>query len=228
MIYFFIGTLLLIILYLIYRLYQQSQLQQTLTTMMDQHVDEVESMYKSMRSIRHDHINQIQVLKALNLEQKNREIQEYLNQMDHELNQVETIVRTGHATVDAIINSKLSLARDRKIELNVRALVPNQLPISNLDLGIILNNLLANAIEASIKAHHPFIRFYMAPIKGNLYISCTNSTHGKVMSLSTTKIGNEHGFGISRINRVVQKNQGWILRGSEEGVFSTEIYLPLM
>ncbi len=228
MIYLVLGILLIIIIYLSYRLKQQASLKHTLSKMMDQHVVEVESMYKTMRSIRHDHINQIQVLKVLNQENKTDEIHDYLNQMDHELNQVETIVRTGNATVDAIINSKLSLAKERQIQLNVRALVPNQLRIPNLDLGILLNNLLANAIEASSLVDQGFIRFYMAPIKENLYISCTNSTKGKVKSLLTTKSGSEHGFGILRIDQVVARNQGWIRREMEEGVFNTEVYLPLV
>lgn len=224
LIVFLIG----VITYLMVKLRQQENIKKTLSIMIDQHVDEVESMYKTMRSIRHDSMNQIQVLKALHQQQQYDELYDYLNQMDHELNKVETIVRTGHVMVDAIINSKLSLARDRQIELNARALSPSELPISHLDLGIILNNLLANAIEASEKAKHPFIRFYMAPIKSNLYISCTNSTVGKVKSLVTTKAGSEHGFGIGRIDQMVKKNHGWVRREIEEEIFNTEIYLPLV
>ncbi len=228
MIYVLLTVSLVVNCLLLYVLRAQRVTEETLAKMMDQHVEEVEVMYKTMRSIRHDYVNQIQVLKVLNYESKSEELQSYLDQMDHELNQVETIVRTGNATVDAIINSKLSLAKDRQIDLNVRALVPDKVPISNLDLGIVLNNLLANAIEASEKAPDRFIRFYMAPIKNNLYISCTNATIGKVSSFQTTKVGSEHGFGIARINQVVTRNHGWVLRQAEQGVFNTEIYIPLV
>lgn len=229
MIYFYIIVTLLLITLIVLMTYlkEQKMLKQSLGTMMDEHVSEVETMYKMMRSIRHDYINQLQVLKALNLEDKKDELNDYLNLMDHELNQVETIVRTGHVTVDAIINSKLSLAKEKGIELNVRALIPSELSVSHLDMGILLNNLLSNAMEASLKSDTPFIRFYMAPIKNNLYISCTNSSEGKVSSLTSTKSG-DHGYGSGRISSVVKKYDGWISRESEQNVFNIEIYLPLV
>ena len=42
----------------------------------------------------------------------------------------------------------------------------------------------------------------------------------------TTKDGS-HGFGLLRIDRVVKKYGGYLNRQHEEGVFATEIMLPL-
>jgi hypothetical protein len=83
------------------------------------------------------------------------------------------------------------------------------------------------AFEAALKSREPFIRLYIAPIKGSLYINCTNSTYGKVQSFLSTKRGLEHGFGITRIDRIVKKYDGWVQRASEEEVFSSEITIPL-
>ena len=42
----------------------------------------------------------------------------------------------------------------------------------------------------------------------------------------STKRGN-HGFGLMRIDMVVKKYNGFLNRQNEEGVFATEIMLPL-
>ena len=49
---------------------------------------------------------------------------------------------------DAIINSKISLARAKDIPVTIDAHVPVKLKMSELDLCCILGNLFDNAIEA--------------------------------------------------------------------------------
>ncbi len=225
------GIIIVLILVVVYLIYQNINLKknsQYFSRVIDQHVLEVESMYAHMRGIRHDYRNQIQVLKTHLQLAHYQQLEEYLNQMDHELNTVDTIVRTGNVAIDAVINSKLTLAKANGIKLDAKAIVPADIPFSHLDMGILIGNILSNAYESSLKTGDAFIRLYIAPIKGNLYISCTNSTVGKVSSYISTKLGQEHGFGIIRINQIVEKYKGWINRASEEGVFTTEVTLPLM
>lgn len=227
MIYAVVLLLLLIILYLFFRIKSMKNNEQYFSRVIDQHVQEVESIYRNMRGIRHDYKNQLQVLKThLHFNQID-ELSDYLNQMEHELNPVDTIVQSGNVAIDAVINSKLSLAKNNGIQLDAKAIIPSEIPFSHLDLGILIGNLLSNAYEGALKCSQPFIRLYIAPIKGNLYISCTNSTTGKIENFMSTKIGTDHGLGINRINQIVSKYEGHIHRASEEGVFASEITLPL-
>lgn len=192
-----------------------------------QHVIEVENIYRQMRGIRHDYKNQLQVMKTYLQWNQTKDLSDYLDQMEHELNNVDTIVQTGNVAIDAIINSKLSLAKEAGIQLDAKAIIPENTPFQSLDMGILIGNLLSNAYESALKTDQAFIRLYIAPIKGNLYISCTNSTREKIINLATTKLGFDHGFGLSRMNQIVSKYNGWVNRASEPGVFSCEITLPL-
>lgn len=67
-------------------------------------------------------------------------------------------------------------------------------------------------------------------VKKQLYISVTNSTHGKVerngMRFISSKQG-VHGFGLLRIDSIVAKYGGFLNRQSENNVFATEVLLPL-
>ena len=195
---------------------------------------EVENMYRTMRGWRHDYHNHIQTMKAYLQMNKVEELEQYLNNLDKDLTTVDTVIKTGNVMVDAILNSKISLAKSKDINVNAKAIVPKELKILEIDLCVIIGNLLDNAIEACMKLDNPydrFIRVYVDIFKEQLYISVQNSNGGKIKKIGktyyTTKESNSHGFGLIRVDNIVNKYKGYINRQNEEGVFATEVMLPL-
>jgi sensor histidine kinase regulating citrate/malate metabolism len=88
------------------------------------HCVEVENIYSQMRSWRHDYHSHIQTLTVhLTLNQYS-EAGEYLRKLNDDLTTVDTVIKTGNVMVDAILNSKISLAQGNKIEVNAKAKVP--------------------------------------------------------------------------------------------------------
>ena len=189
---------------------------------------EVENMYTKMRGWRHDYRHHIQTMKIHAANGEFTDVVKYLDLMDDDLTNVETVIRTGNRMADAILNSKLSLAAERKILVKAQAQIPVALTVSELDLCIIIGNLLDNAMEACMELpeEERLIRIYME-MKGNyLYLALTNTAAGgKKHSFRSTK-GEGHGFGIARVEAVVKKYGGYVTRASEDGAFSTEILLP--
>ena len=55
--------------------------------------------------------------------------------MDTDLNTVDTVVKTGNAMADAILNSKTSLAQSKGIPVQVDAHIPVKLKMSERDRG---------------------------------------------------------------------------------------------
>lgn len=198
------------------------------------HCDEVENIYKQMRGWRHDYHNHMQVLKAYLALDQTAEMDDYLGKLDADLESVDTILKTGNVMIDAILNSKISLAQSRDITVNAKAIVPKNLLVQEVDLCVILGNLLDNAIEACRKppaGKKPFIRIYIGTHKELLYISISNSVSGEVrrsgLKYLSTKPSATHGLGLIRIDHVIAKYKGFVNRQHEEGVFATEIMLPL-
>ena len=76
--------------------------------LVDTHYKEVENMYRQIRGWRHDYRNHIQVLKAFAAKGDMDAIRAYLDELDTDLNTVDTVVKTGNAMADAILNSKIS------------------------------------------------------------------------------------------------------------------------
>ena len=199
------------------------------------HIVEVENIYRQMRGWRHDYHNHIQTAKAHLKMEQHEELKIYFDKLDEDLRDVDTIIKTGNTMVDAILNSKLSLAQSYKIKLNAKAVVPKTLPFSEIDLCVIIGNLMDNAIEACMKLDEScrFIRVYSAVLKNQLYISISNSSPEVVKSerffLSTKKRDSNDpmGHGLSRIDKITEKYNGFVNRQHEEGVFATEVMLPI-
>jgi len=202
--------------------------------LMGKHIAEVENIYRQMRGWRHDYHNHIQTVKAHLQFEQYTEIGTYLDQLDADLISVDTVMKTGNVMVDAILNSKLSIAASKKIRINAKAVVPQTLPVSEIDLCIIIGNLLDNATEACAKLPDEterFIRIYIDILKDQLYISVSNSVGGPVSKSGkaylSTKEKEGHGFGLMRVDKIAEKYGGFVNRQNEEGVFATEIMLPL-
>lgn len=200
--------------------------------LIETHYQEVDTMYRQIRGWRHDYRNHIQTMKVLAANGDMDGIKAYLDELDTDLNTVDTVVKTGNAMADAILNSKTSLAKSKKITVQVDAHIPVKLKMSELDLCCIIGNLFDNAIDASLALPEDqrLIRVYMDMKGTQLYISFTNFTAArkmkKVGNRFRTSKGEGHGFGLVRIDNIIQRLDGYLSRNSEDGAFTTEILIP--
>ena len=201
--------------------------------LMKQQMDEIENIYMTMRGWRHDYHNHLQSLKGYLSLNKVEQMKDYLNELETDLDSIDTIYHSGNLQLDSILNAKLAIAEKGQIRIHCDASIPPQLHVSDLDLCVILGNLLDNAIESCRKIKNPderFIRVYIGILKKQLYISITNATSETVKQRTdhyfTTKRG-DHGHGLKRVDQVVKKYDGYLNRQNEPGVFATEIVLPL-
>lgn len=201
--------------------------------LIETHYREVDNMYRQMRGWRHDYRNHIQVMKAYAASGDMEAIRNYLDSLEQDLTTVDTVIKTGNRMTDAILNSKISIARTKHIDVIADANIPVELGLSEVDLCIIIGNLFDNAIEASmtLPEDRRQIRVYMEVKNTQLYISFTNFTaQGKQTKIgkrfASTK-GEGHGLGLLRMDNIVERLGGYLNRNSEDGAFTTEILLPV-
>lgn len=201
--------------------------------LIETHYSEVDNMYRKMRGWRHDYRNHIQTMKVLAAEGDLDALKKYLDKLDEDLNTVDVVVKTGNKMTDAILNSKISLAKSKGINVIADAKVPVELKMSDIDLCIVIGNLFDNAIEASLALpeEERLIRLYMDIKNTQLYMCLTNFTSVKKLKKQggryvTTK-GEGHGFGLVRVDDIIERYGGYISRNSEDDAFTTEIMLPV-
>ena len=201
-------------------------------SLIETHYAEVENMYKQIRGWRHDYRNHIQAMKSYAAAGDLEAVSKYLDALETDLSTIDTVVKTGNKMTDAILNSKISLARSKGVPVLIDAQISVALSTPELDLCIIIGNLFDNAIEANLALPEAerMIRVYME-IKGTqLYMSFTNKSASKKQRKDNSRFftskGAGHGFGLARIDNIVERHGGYISRNSEDGAFTTEILLP--
>lgn len=200
--------------------------------LIENQIRETQNMYNQVRGWRHDYRNHIQNMKIQLAEKNYAKLDSYLSELAEDLNTVDTVVKTGNVMADAVLNSKLTTAQKLKIRVSVKAGVPNGIVMSDVELCAVMGNLLDNALEACAKLSEEerFMRIYIGCLKDQFYISVQNSA-ANVRKVGekyyTTKSGDAHGYGIFRIDRITQKYGGYVNRQNEEGIFATEIMLPM-
>ncbi|MDE7282936.1 MAG: GHKL domain-containing protein [Lachnospiraceae bacterium] len=201
--------------------------------LLQKYCDEVESMYKKMRGWRHDYHNHIQALQASMALGKYEEVNEYLRELNDDLTQVDTTIKTGRIMVDAILNGKLNIAAQNKIAVNAKAKIPEGTPVTDVDMCAIIGNLLDNAIEENkrLPQENRFLRIYIGQKNTQLYLAFTNAAgkkRDKRRSLFLSSKGGQHGLGLVRVESLVKKYGGLFSADSEDGGFTAELLIPLL
>ncbi len=200
--------------------------------LLQKYCDEVESMYTKMRGWRHDYHNHIQALQASMALGKYEEVNEYLRELNDDLTQVDTTIKTGRVMVDAILNGKLNIAAQNEIAVNAKAKIPEGTPVTDVDLCTIIGNLLDNAIEENkrLPQEERFLRIYIGQKNTQLYLAFTNAAgkkRDKQKSLFSSAKGARHGLGLVRVESLVKKYGGLFSADSEDGGFTAELLIPL-
>lgn len=83
-------------------------------------VEEVQNIYLTMRGWRHDYHNHLQSMKAYVEMGQYDKLQEYLGLLENDLDQVNQLCDSGNVNLDAILNSKISLAEKNGIRVITR------------------------------------------------------------------------------------------------------------
>ncbi len=200
------------------------------TEQSEKHLNEVRSIHKEMRGYKHDFHHHLQTLKGqLEAGEVDRALA-YIEQLDNQLMNVDTLLKTGNVSLDAILSAKIAQAKAENIAVTVKANVPDTLTISDLELSIVVGNLLDNAIEACrTVTGERFIRIFIS-MKGNmLYFSMLNASGAKrkkTGSLFATHKDGVHGFGLRRAEAILEEPGGWVKYNSEDGAFTSEFLVP--
>ena len=199
---------------------------------MSHQYEEVKEIYLNMRGWRHDYHNHLQVMKVQIAQGQLEEMKSYLDDLEQNLEQVDTYVKSGNLMADAILNSKLSIAGQKGVRVNCKAVLPDVLSVEDVDLCVLLGNLLDNALEAceKIPEEQRFLRIYMVVNRSQLYMSVQNSAREELdfneRNYISTKRGN-HGLGMKRVKALADKYEGYLTLANEPGIFAAEVTLPL-
>lgn len=149
-----------------------------------------------------------------------------LQQATTALSEIHQTVDVGNAVVNGILERALEQVQNQGISLDFDVWVSDQLPISAVDLYIIMGNTIDNAIEACQQvpaADSPTISLTLRQQNHTLFYAIDNPIPAK----QGKKPGDVHGYGIRNVKNCAAKYHGTTTVSRQDGVFSVQIQLPL-
>lgn len=193
---------------------------------MKKHIEEVEKLYRDIRSMRHDMGNHIQTLEHLVAHNNMDDATEYLEHLKNEWDKVSPEIKTGSPVIDVILMEKLREAKERQIRFLSDFHYPHNTKLNAFDLSVIMNNALNNCME-NVSGDDPYISISSFRKNSIFMITIKNSFGGQLNFgdsdlPETTKSGREHGMGLNNIRRVARMYMGDISleQGNEEVILS--------
>lgn len=193
---------------------------------MKKHIEEVEKLYRDIRSMRHDMGNHIQTLEHLVAHNNMDDATEYLEHLKNEWDKVSPEIKTGSPVIDVILMEKLRQAKERQIRFLSDFHYPQNTKLNAFDLSVIMNNALNNCME-NVSGDDPYISISSFRKNSIFMITIKNSFGGQLNFgdsdlPETTKSGRKHGMGLNNIRRVARMYMGDISleQGNEEVILS--------
>lgn len=200
---------------------------------MKKHISQMEAVYSDIRGLKHDMGNHVLTLEGLLRSDGHREAEEYLSGLKEQLDKIEEEIKTGNPVTDVILLEKQKEAARKGIDFVCDFHYPEGTNVSALDVSVILNNAVDNAVEAAVKCGKPYIHVKSWRQKNVYMLEIENSFDGKPVADAenglpeSTKTGEDHGFGLKNIQKVAGKYYGDIDIRREESVFILTVMLIL-
>lgn len=180
----------------------------------EKHLVEIESIYIQMKDLKHNMKNQLLELEHLIEERNWNIIYDRLRGVVTEIDLIDSEVYSGNAQINSILRTKLGIAKNRGINVEADVMFPSDMKIKDGIMGIILGNLLDNAIEACDRMNlcQKRIRVKVQLKDETIYIVVENSKdaneNSKLESLKEDK--ENHGIGIRSVKSVFDRHGGYV------------------
>lgn len=221
----FLGELSVIIIYQKYQQLQRERQQhfaeQQQVKAMKRRLEEAENFYGSIRKARHEMKSHMANIKGLVAGEQYAEVGRYIEKLDETIGELDYRYVTGNAVTDVIINDKGKKAEKAAIDFDVRFFYEDTGGIDVFDMGILLSNLLDNAITAceKIAREERHIRLSLKRKKKFLLLEVENSfdrviRHGDdgipltTKDVSLPEILMEHGIGLRNVKEIAERYLG--------------------
>lgn len=189
----------------------------------------IKEQYEEIRRMRHDMKQNFAVISTLHREHKYDEANEYVSRVSDNLKKFEMVVDVHNDFINAILNSKLSIASQYGIRV-ICALSSNIDGIDDIDLCNLLGNILDNAIEAAKHCKNGYIEVSIRSDENMVLVIISNTIAESVLNQnkelkSTKKDSARHGYGVKTIRSIAEKYSGTASFYEEGDMFFCQIMM---
>lgn len=184
----------------------------------------LKQMQQNAAAYRHDMRHHFALIQGMASEERIDEIKEYLRTALSDMDTITPIRFCENETVNLILSSFASKAKQSGIKLTIDAKLPDSLPFSDTELCSLLSNALENAIQSSLhitdsNKRNVMLRVYSKNTK--LCIDIRNRYQTEPVFHQGLPVSKEqgHGFGTKSMAHIVDKHGGVFQFSLKDGWF---------
>ncbi len=195
------------------------------------YMETLEEAIGRLKSERHDFNHHLGVIYALLEDAENEKARTYAAALVDSAREYRSLVSVPYSTLRAMLNYKLSAAREQGISLRLDISLPGGLNLNEADLTVILGNLLDNAMEACarLEKEKRYIDLALSYKPDYLVIQAENPFSPEAAPGGKGKTTKEdqgnHGIGLRSIEYLTNKHSGFMKLEPEPGIFKISLAL---
>ncbi|MDL2294291.1 GHKL domain-containing protein [Ruminococcaceae bacterium OttesenSCG-928-D13] len=192
-------------------------------------MDELTAHIEEVKILRHDLRHHLLTLAEMLDAHHDAEARAYIAEVRREMPERVAQPLCKNYVADAIVGRCLSVAGQRGIAARAALSIPQEPGISHSDMGIVLGNLMENALEACERQAQGerYIHIEAKMADGRLMIQVENSAQAAVRQgahfLSSKRPG--VGLGLRSVTAIAEKYGGLAQFDSEDGLFRAQVLL---
>ncbi|MDO4169300.1 MAG: ATP-binding protein [Lachnospiraceae bacterium] len=205
--------------------YQYSLLIQEQKREIHKNQNDILEQLLEMQKIFHDHS-----------ENKKKQAKEIFEKLENQIEDIGKIQYCADPVFNTVLILKQEEAQKHGISMDIRIHSMMELNVDDIDKCCILTNLLDNAIESAKKVlGHPNILVRIGKRAGYLVVKIENPTvndlkknaNGKYMTSKRHVSSKKHGRGLSIVQSIVEKNNGYFKIEKVDDTVSVVVFLPV-
>ena len=194
-------------------------------------IHEAEQFYTRIRGLKHEMRGHLTNIKGLAQSGEYASLEDYISKMDESMSGFALTLQTGNPVTDVIVNDIRRQSLDLGIRFQVEFHYPDPRAYDAFDVGIILQNLLQNAVEACEKVGEDerFIvltgtrkgRFFLIEVKNSFADEVVFGQDGLPVT-TKQEDASMHGIGLANVRREAEKYMGELeLKAVQQEFFAT-------
>jgi len=195
------------------------------------YMEMLEDVIGRLKSERHDFNHHLGVIYALLEDAEGEKARAYTASLVNAAEKYRSIVSIPYSMLRAMLNYKLSAAKEHGIALRLDVGLPDGLALNEADLTVIAGNLLDNAIEAcaAVEEGNRYLSLSLHYKPDYLIIQVENPVNPKAAHGGTGRTSKpdqeNHGFGLRNIEYLANKHSGLMRIEPAPGVFKISLAL---
>lgn len=198
-------------------------------------IEALSAAYAQQRKLTHDFRVHLSTLDGMLMQQNIdiNKIQTYIHSLQSKQNERILLVNTHHAALDALLNQKALVAKNRKIDIQFSVNDLSPIKIDMVDLTVVISNTLDNAIEACEKLPETDRQIYVQALleEDELFYAIRNKSLpvnmiANQLPASTKENPSFHGYGLQNVHTTLEKYHTLYAMDYENGWFEFATELP--